>query len=293
MNRRIFLKNAGIAAAALSTMPSSLAGCQGTDNRKLMLMRYDTEWWGDPAEMNGFFEKLVEVHRRDHIPVTLFCKGETLETMQDEFLAFYQEVKNDPLFDLQDHSYSHIGLGYERGKPVDVLEADYIKSFNVHEKILGKRPVGISRCGTSDDGPSLTGFDATDKSREEFEMVVKLGTRMIDSFLTGIHASKQFINYGILGHPEVMGFISGFSDTAWMDRRESGDPIEFMVKEIRLRAEQQEHMPVMFHDWVAWQKAPDQELTHVRKIAETGRKLEYKLVTHLECYHNKELWQES
>ena len=271
-------------------MPSSLAGCQGTDNRKLMLMRYDTEWWGDPAEMKGFFEKLVEVHRRDRIPVTLFCKGETLETMQDEFLAFYQEVKNDPLFDLQDHSYSHIGLGYERGKPVDVLEGDYIKSFNVHEKIFGKRPIGIARCGTSDDGPHLSGFDATDKSREEFEMVVKLGTRMIDSFLTGIDGSKQFINYGILGHPEVMGFISGFSDTAWMDRRESGDPIEFMLNEIRLRAERQEHMPVMFHDWVAWQKAPDQELTHVRKIAETGRIGGYELTTHVECYHNKQLW---
>jgi peptidoglycan/xylan/chitin deacetylase (PgdA/CDA1 family) len=272
-------------------MPPLLTGCQGNGASKLMLMRYDTEWWGDPSEMRGYFEKVVEVHRRDQIPVTLFCKGETLEAMEDEFRSFYHEVMNDPLFDLQDHSFSHIGLGYERGKPVDVLEADYIKSFNIHEKIFGKRPVGISRCGTSNDGPSLTGFDVTEKSREEFELLVRLGTRMIDSFLTGIDGSKQFINYGILGHPGVMGFISGFSDTAWMDRREKGDPLEYILKEVRMRSERQEHMPVMFHDWVAWHRSPDQELTHVRKIAETGRNEGYELATHMECYHNKKLWQ--
>ncbi|MCK5461388.1 MAG: hypothetical protein KAI95_00180, partial [Bacteroidales bacterium] len=103
--------------------------------------------------------------------------------------------------------------------------------------------------------------------------------------------SREFINYDILGHPEVMGFISGYSDTAWMNRKEFGEPVEFILNETRIRSEQNEHMPVMFHDWVAWQKAPDKELTHVRTIAETGRKLGYKLVTHLDCYHNKPLWQ--
>lgn len=291
MERRTFLRNTGLATAAVAAMPSALTGCLGPSDNKLMLMRYDTEWWGDPAEMAGFFEKLVEVHRKDKIPATLFCKGATLERMKDEFTAFQQEIKNDPLFDMQDHSYSHIGLGYERGKPVDVLEADYQKSFDVHEEIFKKRPIGISMCGTSDDGPSVSGFDATEKSKQEFEMVVKLGTRMIDSFLTGIDGSREFINYSKLGHPEVMGFISGFSDTAWMEREEFGDPVEYVLKEIRTRSDQDDHMPVMFHDWVAWQKAPDKELTHVRRIAETGRNEGYKMVTHLDCYNNKPLWQ--
>ena len=255
-------------------------------------MRYDTEWWGDPAEMAGFFEKLVEVHRGDNIPATLFCKGGTLESMKGEFLDFRQEIDGDPLFDIQDHSYSHIGLGYERGKPVDVLEADYRRSFDIHEEIFGQRPIGLSMCCTGDDGPSLSGFDATEKSRQEFEMVVKLGARMIDSFLTGIDGSREFINYGKLGHPEVMGFISGFSDTAWMEREEYGDPVEYILKEIRARSELDDHMPVMYHDWVAWQKAPDRELTHVRQIAETGRKEGYALVTHLDCYRNKALWRD-
>ncbi len=278
-------------AAALSAMPVGLAGCRKGMQEKLMLMRYDTEWWGEPAGMAGFLEKLVEVHRKDEIPVTMFCRGLTLENMKSEFTAFHQETANDPLFDMQDHSFSHVGLGYESGKSVEELKADYEQSFQSHEKVFGSRPSGIAICGTSDDGPRLPGFDATEKSKEEFEMMVKLGTRMINSFLTGIDESREFINYGILGHSEVMGFISGYSDTSWMHRKKHGDPVAFMLNEVHKRSELNEHMPVMFHDWVAWQKAPDKELTHVRKIAETGRQLGYNLVTHMDCYNNKSLWQ--
>lgn len=293
MKRRKFVRDAGFATAAILALPTIAALHQGPPDQKRMLMRYDAEWWGHPDKMKGFFEKLVEVHRRDHIPVTLFCKGETLKKMNGEFKAFYQEVKHDPFFDIQDHSFSHIGIGYANGKPVEVLESDYRKSFDLHEEIFGKRPFGISRCGTSDDGPSLTGFDATEKSRKEFEMLVKLGARMIDTFLTGIDGTRQFVNYDRLGQPGVMGFISGFSDTAWMDREEFGDPVEYILKEIRKSSLVNDHMPVMFHDWVAWQKAPDQELTHVRRIAESARKEGYAIATHLECYYNKPLWQGS
>jgi len=280
-----------LVAAAISAMPAGMAGCRKREEEKLMLMRYDTEWWGEPAGMSGFLEKLLEIHRRDQIPVTMFCRGLTLENMRSEFTAFYQEIVEDPLFDMQDHSFSHVGLGYESGKSVEELEADYERSFQAHSKVFGRRPSGIAICGTSDDGPRLLGFDATEKSKAEFEMMVKLGTRMINSFLTGIDESREFISYDILGHPEVMGFISGYSDTSWMFRKEHGDPVAFMLNEVHRRSELNEHMPVMFHDWVAWQKAPDKELTHVRKIAETGRKLGYKLVTHMDCYHDKSLWQ--
>jgi len=291
MNRRNFIKDAGIVAATVSALPSVFIGCRKMESQKLMLIRYDTEWWGEPAEMAGFLEKVVEVHRKDEIPVTMFCRGFTLENMQSEFTAFYQEVGNDPLFDIQDHSYSHIGIGYEKGKEVDVIQADYERSFNIHEKIFRKRPIGIARCGTSDDGPPLTGFDATEKSKAEFESVVKLGTRMIDAFLTGVDGSRNFIHYGKLGHPDVMGFISGYSDTEWMYRRESGDPVEYILGEISKRSMQNEHMPVMLHDWVAWQNAPDKELTHVRRIADTGRELGYILLSHIDCYNDKTLWQ--
>jgi hypothetical protein len=45
---------------------------------------------------------------------------------------------------MQDHSYSHIGIGYENGKLVYVLEAVSRKSFKIHEEIFRKRPAESS-----------------------------------------------------------------------------------------------------------------------------------------------------
>lgn len=250
---------------------------------KRFLLRYDTEG-ENVAEMAGFLERAVSVHREHAIPATFFCMGAALENREAEFSDFHREVKDDPLFDIQDHSYSHIGLGYQRGKDIQTLKADYERSFAVHERIFGRRPIGISICGTGGkDGERLTGFDETAKSRAEFNMVASLGMRMISSFLSGVDESKVFLDFSSLGHPEIMGFPSGFGDTSWMDRRECGDPVPYILSQIAHRAEHDEHMPVMLHDWVAWLRAEDQELTHVKQMADVARKHGFDLVTHAAC----------
>ena len=109
---------------------------------QLFLLRYDTE--RESAEdMKGFFEQAVAIHRRERIPATFFCRGGAIESREADFSAFWQEVRDDPLFDIQDHSYTHIGLGYERGKDIATLRADYERSFAVHERVFGVRPVGV------------------------------------------------------------------------------------------------------------------------------------------------------
>ena len=279
-------------------------------DRRLFLLRYDTEWNnptggkgplppGDAqvvktyhtlTSMAGFFEKAVEVHRRDSIPATFFCQGAAIDFREREFKDFYEEVKADPLFDLQDHSYSHIGLGYTRGQPVEVIRANYERSFAAHERVFGKRPIGISICGTPE-GPRLRGFDETEKARAEFEMVARLGARMINTFLSSADERSEFSNYGALGHPEVMGFPSAYSDTSWMLRREHGEPVDYILAEITRRADQGKHMPLMLHDWVAWHFAGDQELTHVRRIVNHARASGYELVTHYQCLLDETLWR--
>ncbi|MBN1672474.1 MAG: hypothetical protein JXR37_15645 [Kiritimatiellae bacterium] len=258
--------------------------------KRLFLLRYDTER-SSQEQMAGFLEKAVAVHRADQIPATFFCRSAAVEAREDDFRAFDETVKDDPLFDIQDHSYSHIGLCYEAGSPVDVLKADYEKSFAIHERVFGKRPIGVSICGTSGkDGAGLKGFDETDKARAELDMMAGLGLRMINSKRVGVNGSCEFTNYAPLGHPEIMGFPSGYSDTGWMYRAEQGDPMDYILGQIKERAERDAHMPLMLHDWVAWNEAPDKELTHVRRIAEWARQLGYELVTHIACYGEKSLW---
>jgi len=291
INRRNFIRKSVLTSAACLPL-TGLVKCWNQDAaRRIFLLRYDVEWWGDWKEMDGFFDKVIEVHHSMEIPVTFFCKGQTLEENNEVFGQFYNEVKDNPLYDFQDHSYSHIGLGYSKGKPVDVLKADYEKSFNIHEEIFGKRPIGISMCGTRDDGPPVEGFDSTDKSKAEFEMVAKLGVNMINHFLTGIDGSAQFGNFSRLGHPEIMGFPSAYSDTAWMLRREFGDPVDYILSQIKKRSELNQHMPLMFHDWVAWQHAPDKELTHLKTFIDYARKQGYLLLTHSECLKRQYLWK--
>ncbi|HDZ69076.1 MAG TPA: hypothetical protein ENH43_01500 [Phycisphaerales bacterium] len=295
INRRELLGAAAAGIAGLAAAGATRTNAMATKKKlepgkKLFLLRYDTEW-NNARQMAGFLEKVVAVHRQEQIPATFFCKGAALDAREREFRAFYKEVKDDPLFDIQDHSYSHIGLGYERGSDIETLRADYEKSFATHERIFGVRPIGISRCGTSGkDGPRLSGFDATEKSRAELDMVASLGVKMINSFLTGIDGRKVFINYGKIGHPDIMGFVSGYSDTIWMLKLKYGEAMEYVFEKIKSGAARNEHMPLMLHDWVAWTRAPDKELTHVKTIVDLARKLGYELVTHIACLKNKALW---
>lgn len=289
--RRQFIKQFTLGVSAILSNPLLNKCTEKASSRKLFLLRYDTEWWGDWSEMDGFIGKVIDIHRTNKIPATFFCKGETLFNFRRQFTDFYNEVKDDPLFDFQDHSYSHIGLGYAKGKPIQVLKEDYEKSFAIHKEIFGKKPLGISICGTSDDGPALEGFDSTEKSKGEFKMVADLGIKMINTFHSGFDTGFDFMQYSMFDHPDIMGFPSGYSDTAWMYRKEFGDPVEYIKGQIKIRSERNEHMPLMLHDWVAWQHAPDKELNHVVELTDYARLLGYELVTHIECYDRKEIWQ--
>lgn len=261
----------------------------------LCLIRYDTERT-DAASMEGFLATVVRVHRQHQIPVTLFCTGGALDAREQAFRGFYAEVRDDPLFDIQDHSYTHIGLGYNRGQEVAVLRADYERSFASHERVFGVRPIGISVCGTSGkDGESIP-FDATEKSRAEVDMLCDLGMRFINTKLTGHDGACEFTNYAAIGHPEVMGFASGPSDTGWLYRREHAgkpveDPVAFICGLTKEAAAAGRNFAPILHDWVAWMHGPDKELGHVVRLAETARECGYELRNHRQCYEDKALWQ--
>lgn len=247
------------------------------------IIRFDTES-RQREEIKGFFEKVVSVQRTHDIPASFFCLGAAIVKRESEFRAFAREIKEDPLFDPQDHSYSHVGLGYAEGKSIAVLRADYEKSFSVHEEVFGKRPIGVSLCGTKVDGPHLAGFGATEKSRAELDMLAALGVRMVNTFLSGHDSRHEFIDYSELGHPEMMGFPSSNSDNGWVRGRKFGDPVEHIVSQIQENAASGKHMAIMFHDDTEWIDVDDKELDMLKLVADVARENGYELSTHLECY---------
>jgi peptidoglycan/xylan/chitin deacetylase (PgdA/CDA1 family) len=243
-----------------------------TENFRWLLLRYDVEST-DAEAMNGYLARLATVHRTADLPVTLFCTGGALDARESSFRAFRENIADDSRFEIGDHSYTHIGIGYEQGQSVEILRADYERSLAAHERVLGRRPDSVTICGTGGkDGSRLPGFDATPKAQEELAMLVALGIRRINSFLTGVDESREFTDYARIGLPDIKGFPSGFSDTNWLVHAGTdGDFLAPLRAEIKRRAEENVPLPIVLHDWVTWTRAPDQEFTHVLRLAEHAR----------------------
>ncbi len=257
---------------------------------KVFLLRYDVER-DNRRVMKGFFEKVVEVHREEKIPATFFCTGRSMDKRKKDYSWFIEQVRDDSLFDIQNHSYSHIGIGYTNGKTIEALKADFEKSIQSQLSVGGKQPIATSICGVGPVyGRRLTGFDETEKGRQELDMLASLGFTMINSFLTGVDESKEFCNYTSLGHPEIMGFPSGFSDTQWLQNVPYEEALSYILGIIEIQAEHNEHMPLMMHDWVVWTRTPEKNLDVIIKTAKKARECGFNLLTHTRCYEKKELW---
>lgn len=69
----------------------------------IMLIGYDVEWRGEGDITKDFLATARELHNRLNVPTTFFIVGQTLE----DNIPYFQALKDDPLIDLQQHTYSH------------------------------------------------------------------------------------------------------------------------------------------------------------------------------------------
>src|SRR5262245_26281307 len=69
----------------------------------IMLIGYDVEALGAGDVTPRFLRQARALHDQLGVPATLFIVGQTLEQWVQEF----QTIAADPLFDLQQHTYSH------------------------------------------------------------------------------------------------------------------------------------------------------------------------------------------
>lgn len=119
-----------------------------------MLIGYDVEWQGTPAEgevTRRFLKRARRLHNELEIPATLFVVGRTLE----EWISDFQEIETDPLFDIQQHTYSHQllktvyiedgeSVRVVRGVGLDEIRQEVRKTSRLLRDHLGVECIGLT-----------------------------------------------------------------------------------------------------------------------------------------------------
>jgi hypothetical protein len=115
-----------------------------------LLIGYDVESY-KPEITERFLKQAQKIHSKYKAPCTLFILGHTLELMKE---IFYKVLDN-PLFDLQQHTYSHLPLKtvcIDDGKQVKVvkgaslyqIEVEVKKTSRLLNEILGVKCIGLT-----------------------------------------------------------------------------------------------------------------------------------------------------
>ncbi len=116
-----------------------------------MLIGYDVEWQEEGTVTGDFLATARALHNRLDVPATLFIVGRTLERNAPHF----EPLVDDPLFDLQQHTYSHQlmkTLYIEDGKSVRLVrgvsaaetQEEVRKTNELLRRYLGVECIGVT-----------------------------------------------------------------------------------------------------------------------------------------------------
>jgi peptidoglycan/xylan/chitin deacetylase (PgdA/CDA1 family) len=116
----------------------------------MFLVGYDVEHL-DPGVTRPFLERAAALHRRYDVPATFFVLGETLERN----VAALAALVGDPLFDIQQHTYTHkplktlvqrnaAGTVLIGGGSLDRIRDEVTRTNDLLERALGVRCTGLT-----------------------------------------------------------------------------------------------------------------------------------------------------
>lgn len=107
---------------------------------------YDVEWLDDVEFSLAALEAVVKVHRRRSAPATFCIVGRLLELAPDRYGA----LLSDDLFEVQNHSYTHMNVKQVAGgPPVDLakVEDEIARTNALVADVFGVRPIGFRTPG--------------------------------------------------------------------------------------------------------------------------------------------------
>nr|MDO8110901.1 polysaccharide deacetylase family protein [Candidatus Sigynarchaeota archaeon] len=229
---------------------------------------YDVEA-GDPTTTGLFIDAMVKVHEARGTPCTLFIKGKTLEHSTEHI----QKLIGNPLFDLQQHTYSHLVFKridcytgkkhevYGKDEPLRKIRADVVKASKVLEKRLNITPIGMTT-------PFAFYKGLTDRP-DILKVLHDAGIRFIRSWgrneqgYNPVPLDVQPFFYNEQGFPDMLECtVNGWQDCIWREHHGWKARWDEQVNsDIDYVAGHGLFLTLCQHDWSSIQQDPEMAMT--------------------------------
>ena len=261
-----------------------------TTGKPTLLIGYDVE--GDAATTKRFLGAAQRIHTTHNAPCTLFVTGRALERAT----ADLQSLSRNPLFDIQQHTYSHVRFkpvvesanGITRfldAEPVERIAEDVRHANRVFERLLGRGCVGLTA--------PYGYYRGLSDRRDILSVLHDEGIRFCRSYLRNqddwqpVSFDVQPFTYAAQGFADVLEIpANGWQDCLWRDAHESWRDVEPWVAYVRGCLEEARRRKATYgllqHDWSSLRGDP--ELKGTEEIIVHARRMGFRIMTHSQYY---------
>ena len=247
-------------------------------NRGILLIGYDVEATWAPEETLQFLKVAERVHTELQASCTLFIVGKVLEMHPQAF----QKIAENSLFDLQQHTYSHMRLKpvtvFREGKP-EVLDCgtpeqireELEKTNELFRKYLDQAPIGLT-------GPYANHYENGLRDSPELLTVIhQCGIRFLRCFGkqgNNLPLEVQPFWYTEQGYPDILEFpIQKFGYEGY--RKDIPGILDSVADHGYLWDNVQ-------HEWSVVEYDP--EMTEVRMLVTESRRMDIEVLNYFQCY---------
>jgi peptidoglycan/xylan/chitin deacetylase (PgdA/CDA1 family) len=259
-----------------------------------LLIGYDVEH-KDPTITRQFLQTVVPLHEALNVPATMFIVGRTLDASRDQF----QALAGHPLFDMQQHTYSHTLLktvcmekpdgSFElyRGGTLEQIRDDVTRAQTAMSDTLGSPAIGL--CGPY-------GYYRGLMDRPDIlEILHTAGLRFVRAYgrnekdAQPVSFDVQPFWYSVQGFPDMLEIpLTGWQDVylrwkfGWED---VGSYIAQLRDDCAEAARRGAVWSFCTHDWSSIRGDPD--MSAVRALVTEALSLGMQVLTHRQFYEHQ------
>lgn len=216
-----------------------------------------------------FLKRARRLHEKLSVPCTLFVVGKTLE----ENLDLFKSIKDSPMIDLQQHTYSHLRLKTVvmdddktiqvfRGGSLEQIREEVNKTNKIFKKKLGITPHGLT-------GPYCYYRGLQDRP-DILEILEDAGIKFLrtdgrnEKDFQPVAFEHQPYFYTPQGFPEIMEFpLQGWQDV-YLREKHGWDNLDGFIEEIKTNIDYIRDRNLIWdfatHDWSSIVNDPEMRI---------------------------------